>query len=407
MTFLHKNFIIRRKFDQWVLAIGGATLPLRLGIGPVVVFLFSCIGIYLTAFRHKSTKPFVGVFLIAFVLYFFWVFGLIIWRDQLSFSNRQIGYTLLTVLFAFAGPGMVLVRDPLRFYVLGVRVGILVAAIAATIAWMWTGQRVGIGGNQAVFAYLAAATAVAATLPIKNAPRFLGNGVQWLVLGMVTTIFSETRAILVIFPIVLAVEVIAYVRRFNWKKQSAIYALIIAFLAVMSVTGPVNRVIETRFSTMVNYYETGDKSVWGDKRSADIRMAMWSGAIGTIKEHPFTGVGTIDKMKLVEAHAGENKKLLKNFWHVHNIALDELLHNGLIGLILLTVAFVAAFIKLWRTAPDCCTRRVLIYFAAVTLAYGMLHAPLLHETTIATIMLFIGVLYAASVKRIIYKPQLH
>lgn len=405
MTFLHKNFIKRRKFDQWVLALGGAALPIRVGLGPTIVFIFSCIGIYLTTFRHKSTKPFVGYFLFFMVLYFIWVFALIIWRDQLSFSNRQIGYTLLLVLYAFAGAGMVLVRDPLRFYTLGSRVGIFLAAVIATIVSLYSGGRVGMGGNQAVFAFVAAVAAIAATLPIANAPRFLRNGPQWLGLGLLAITVSETRAVLVVVPCFLAIELIVYLRQFNWRKQSAIYAVLTALLTAMVVVGPVGAVIEKRFVTMIDYYETGNAAVWKDKDSADIRMAMWRGAVATIKEHPLAGVGIIDKMSLVQAHAGADTKLLKGFIHVHNVVLDELLHNGVIGLLLLSMAFVALFVQLWKTAPDCGTKRVLSYFAVVTLAYGMLHAPLLHETSIAVIMLFLGVLNAARVKRVIYKPQ--
>ncbi len=407
MTFLHRNFIKRRKFDQWVLAFGGLTMPIRVGLGPVVVFLFSCIGIYLTAFRHKSTKPFVGIFLISIIFYFVWVFGLIIWRGQLELGNRQIGYTLLLVLFSFAGPGMVLVRDPLRFYVLGSRVGIFLAAMAAMFVSLYSGVRVGIGGNQAVFAFVAAVAAISATLPVQNAPRFLRNGPQWLALGLLAIMVSETRAVLVVLPLFLAVEIIACVRKFSWQKQSGIYAILAAALAAMLVVGPAGTVIEKRFATMLNYYETGDAAQWKDKSSADIRMAMWRGAVEVIKAHPLTGVGTIDKMPLVQAHAGANKKLLNGFGHVHNVVLDELLHDGIVGLALLLTAFISLFVQLWKTAPDCGTKRVLSYFALVMIAYGMLHAPLFHETSIAVIMLFLGVLNAARVKRVIYKPHLN
>lgn len=403
MTFLHRNFIKRRNFDQWVLALGGATMPIRIGLGPVVVFLFSCIGIYLTAFRHKSTKPFIGLFLLSILLYFFWVFGLIIWRDQLSFSNRQIGYTLLLVLFSFAGPGMVLVRDPVRFFSLGSRIGIILAAMAAIFVSLSTGARVGIGGNQAVFAFVAAAIAISATLPVQNAPRFLRNGPQWLALGLLAVLVSETRAVLVVMPLLLLIEIVIYLRRFNWKKQSAVYLGLLVLAVAMFSFGPAGKVVEKRFTTMLHYYESGDATQWKDKKSADIRMAMWRGAVAVIQYNPITGVGTQDKMSLVQAHAGADKKLLKGFWHVHNIILDEILHNGIIGLLLLSTAFITIFVQLWRAASDDTTKRVLCYFAVVLLAYGMFHAPLLHETCIAVIMLFIGSLNAARVKRIIYK----
>lgn len=407
MTFLHRNFIKRRKFDQWVLALGGLIMPIRVGSGPIVVFLFSCIGIYLTAFRHKSTKPFVGLFLFFIIFYFLWTFGLMIWRDQLVLSNRHIGYTLLLALFSFAGAGMLLIRDPLRFYVLGSRVGIFMAAAFALIVSLYSGARVGVGGNQAVFAFVAAIGAISATLPIHNAPRFLPNGPQWLALGLLGVMVSETRAVLAVLPLILAVEIIAYVRKLSWQKQIGIYTVLAAFMAAMLVVGPAGKIIETRFTSMINYYETGDATVWSDKVSADIRMAMWRGAYETIKEYPLTGVGSLHKVEIVQSHLGEERALLDGFIHLHNVVVDELLNSGIIGLFLLLASFLSIFFQLWKTAPDCGTKRVLSYFALVMIAYGMLHAPLAHEASIASIMLFLGVLNAARVKRIIYKPHLN
>ncbi|GAA0592014.1 O-antigen ligase family protein [Paenochrobactrum glaciei] len=407
MTFLYKSFLKRRKIDPWVLAVGGAAMPVRIGLGPLAVFLFSCIGIYLTAFRHKSTKPFVGLFMLFLVLYCLWTLGLMVWRDQLAINNRHIGYTLLLLLYSFVGAGMVLVRDPLRFYVLGSRVGIFLSGIFALFMSLYSGARVGVGGNEAVFSFVAAVGAVSATLPIQNAPRFLRNGPQWLALGLLAVIVSETRAILVVLPLILLVEIIAYVRKLSWQKQGGVYAVLAAFIAAMLVVGPIGKVIETRFAAMLNYYETGDATVWSDKVSADIRIAMWRGAIETIKENPLTGVGSIHKVEIVQSHLGDERELLDGFIHVHNVVFDELLNGGLIGFLLLTAAFMSVFVQLWKTAPDCGTKRVLSYFAIVTIAYGMLHAPLVHETTIAVIMLFLGVLNAARVKRVIYKPHLN
>ncbi|MBB6260381.1 O-antigen ligase [Paenochrobactrum gallinarii] len=281
------------------------------------------------------------------------------------------------------------------------------AAAFALIVSLYSGARVGVGGNQAVFAFVAAIGAISATLPIHNAPRFLPNGPQWLALGLLGVMVSETRAVLAVLPLILAVEIIAYVRKLSWQKQIGIYTVLAAFMAAMLVVGPAGKIIETRFTSMINYYETGDATVWSDKVSADIRMAMWRGAYETIKEYPLTGVGSLHKVEIVQSHLGEERALLDGFIHLHNVVVDELLNSGIIGLFLLLASFLSIFFQLWKTAPDCGTKRVLSYFALVMIAYGMLHAPLAHEASIASIMLFLGVLNAARVKRIIYKPHLN
>lgn len=96
--------------------------------------------------------------------------GLILFRGEPFHDNRQIGYTLLIAIFAFAGSGMVLVRDPLRAYVLGARVGTLLAVVIALYLAVTNGGRIGVGGNQAVFAFVAAVAAISAAVPCAMPP---------------------------------------------------------------------------------------------------------------------------------------------------------------------------------------------------------------------------------------------
>ncbi len=120
---------------------------------------------YLSGLRSSRDNPHVRQEILPFiVLYGVWSLGLILFRGEPFQDNRQIGYTLLITVFAFAGSGMVLVRDPLRAYVLGARVGTLLAVIAAVYLSATDGGRIGIGGNQAVFAFVAGVAAISAAI---------------------------------------------------------------------------------------------------------------------------------------------------------------------------------------------------------------------------------------------------
>ncbi len=92
--------------------------------------------------------------------------------------------------------------------------------------------------------------------------------------------------------------------------------------------------------------------------------------------------------------------MLDGFRHVHNTVLDELLNDGIVGLIFMACAFISIFVYLWRTADSWAMRRALIYFALVCGSYGMLHNPLLHEVTISSTMFFLAALNAAASRRI-------
>lgn len=319
------------------------------------------------------------------------------WRGELNSENRQIGYVLLLWLYSFAGLGMVLVREPMRMFAFGSRIGVILCAIAvAGEEFLW-GGRIGIGGNPAVFAYAAAMAAVAATLPMRDAPKLLPNGPWYLIIGSGIVFASETRAVMLTLALLALAEIIVLISRIaSHKVKIGSSFILVACLTAVVTVGPVASVLSQRFSGMVHYYETGDSSRWGDKASADTREQMWRGAIKVVSQHPLAGVGSEQKMDAVRAALGDEASLLKGYIHVHNAILDEYLVNGIIGLILLFGAAFSGFVFLWQNNSDCAVRRVLIYFAITWGGYAMLHNPLLHETSIAVTMFFFSVLYATT-----------
>ncbi|MGP2492980.1 O-antigen ligase family protein [Mesorhizobium sp. PUT5] len=382
-----------------MLSVGALTMPVRIGLGPLVLFLFSCIGIYLASARHNTARLFARSFYVYVVAYAIWSLGLILYRGEPILDNRQIGYVALLAVFAFAAPGMVLVRDPLRAYVLGSRIGVVLAAAAAAGMSLFVNERVGIGGNAAVFAFVSAVGAISAAIPLRNAPRWLPNGPQWLVLGIVAAMASGTRAVIVVLPLFALAEIVIHLRRCSVRQQ--IYAIAGAVVAVIAVAGPATNVLSDRFTGMIEYYDTGDSTKWEDKFSADIRLAMWRGAATVISQAPIVGVGASAKMDMVREAAGPQGHMLDGFRHVHNTLLDELLNDGVVGLALLLAAFFSIFAYLWRAAAEAGMRRALIYFVIVGISYGMLHNPLLHEMTISSIMFFIAALNATATSRLL------
>ncbi len=63
------------------------------------------------------------------------------------------------------------------------------------------GGRIGVGGNEAVFAFVAGVAAISAAIPIGKTHRYLPNGPHWLILGLVSVLASETRAVIVVLPV--------------------------------------------------------------------------------------------------------------------------------------------------------------------------------------------------------------
>ncbi len=406
MRILQRNFLLRRRVDLWLLCLAALAMPLRLFPMPLVLFVFGCIGFYLSLYKHRFHRLYGTAFFILISAYMVWSLGLMAMRGELDIANRQIGYVLLLWLYSFAGLGMVLIREPARMMALGTRIGVVLCAFAVVAEALWAGGRIGIGGNPAVFAYSAAIAAVAATLPVRTAPRLLPNGSYYLIIGTGIVFASQTRAVMLTLAAVALSELVVLVSRIASHKVKIGGTLVLAScLTILVTVGPVASVLSERFSGMVHYYETGDSSRWADKASADIRGQMWRGSAQVIAHHPLIGVGAEQKMPAVKAELGEQAALLEGFIHVHNAALDEMLVNGVIGLVLLAGAALCGLAFLWRNNPDPAIRRVLIYFALVWGSYAMLHNPLLHETSIAVTMFFFSVLYAATARNMLRKAS--
>lgn len=397
MKFTTRSFLLRRRIDGWLLLAGAVSMPLRISLSAVAMVLFSCIGAYLVVIRHRSVRLFSNRFQLFAVLYALWSCGLILWRSDQPLGDRQLGYSLMFALFAFAGPGMVLIARPMRMFVIGSRIGVALALAAALAVSILYGGRIGIGGNEAVFAFVVAVAALAATIPTDNAPRWLPNGPYYLIIGAVATLLSETRAVMAVIPLFLLVEVIVALQRFGLRTRAIAYGVCLAAVIGAGMAPKVQDVVVDRWVSMTYYY-AGLSDTWSGRSSADIRLAMWDGATEVISEHPFIGVGSQAKMQAVGAKLGNEKRLLSGFIHVHNSVLDELLSHGIVGLALMLAALATAAGFVWRNSNVAAERRNLIYFLVLTCAYGMLHNPFLHETTLGAIFLYIAVFHA-SVRR--------
>lgn len=401
MKFTTRSFLLRRRIDSWLLLAGAVSQPLRIGFAGLVTFLISCIGVYLVAIRHRSVRLFSNRFQLFAVLYALWSCGLILWRSEQPLEDRQLGYSLLFALFAFAGPGMVLIARPMRMFVIGSRIGIVLALLAAIGISILYGGRIGIGGNQAVFAFVVAAAAVAATIPIDKAPRWLPNGPYYLIIGCGAAVLSETRAVMAVLPIFAAIELVVALRRYGLRTRVLASAVGLAVLLGAGMTSKVQDVVTDRWISMTSYYAGLSKS-WSGRSSADIRLALWDGAVKVISKHPIIGVGSEAKMQLVRDELDakfDKRQKLSRYMHVHNSLLDELLGHGVIGLSLMLAAIVSAAGFAWRNSNLAAERRNLAYFLLLTIAYGMLHNPFLHETTLAAFFLYLGVFHAAVSRR--------
>lgn len=392
LSITKKIFLMGRRIDSVFLWFAAAAMPLRVALQPIVLFCFSCIGIYLAAGRHRTIRMFNVPFIAFAMLYSLWSIILILLRGEPILDNRQIGYSLLITVFAFAGSGMVLVRDPLRIFVLGSRIAVFLAAIISLYLYVTKGSRVGINGNEAVFAYAMSVSAIAASFQIKNAPSTTPNSPLWLLLGILSVAASETRALLPLLCLFFIIEVALFLRAYSWKKQITIYSGAVLVLILIVYKGHIYDGALTRFNDLILYLQSINDPTSRADMSTQLRVEMWKGAIEVIKMNPWFGSGNYYKMDLVREAVQIQD--LGSFLHVHNFLLDELLNHGIIGLFFLLAMLSSFFIYAWIALCSTNLRRVFMYFGMIFFSYAMFHNVMLHESTIAMTFMIFAVLNA-------------
>ncbi|MGN7292002.1 O-antigen ligase family protein [Rhizobium sp. SAFR-030] len=391
--------LARRRIDPTVFAAASAAFPLYIPIPVVLAGMFGLSGIYVALSRVRRLVEHLCSPYGLIVLYCLWSLVLIGARGQLEAGNRQLGFMVLLLGLTFIAPGLCLVRRPLRTFILGARVGVYAAFVLALVMSISFGdalERWNGGGNAAIVALLILLGAITATIRLNNPPKCLPNGLQHIALASFPIFLTETRAVLIVVPILFLAEFFFWSLRWRPRIRNRSYAAVLLAAGLMLLAPPVQNMIAGRFVTVYEHYVAG-KSDDG-MESGDIRLTMWKAAAQVIREHPLSGVGIMDMFPHMKVAAGPNAEMIAGFKHVHNFVLQELLANGVVGLVLLGSIVAAFLLTVLRRAPEESMRRAAIYFFCSVGIFGMLHDPLYHELCMSTIMLFVGA-YMAQFRR--------
>lgn len=381
----------RRRWDALLLGFGTACLSLLVSAGKVAFLFFAVCGLYLAVARPRSLRGAPTAFMGALAGWAVWQIGLSLVRGESVDGNRVLSYAALEFACALLPLGLGLVRHPARVLAWGARLGLLVLVVATPIEYAMTGARVGLGKNEAIFAFVVGAVAILARLPTGGRVAFLPDGRFWTYLAAVPIALSGTRAAMLLFAITGLLDLRHAVPRLRAHGRRAAIAivggLIVAMLAVVPVGGFLSDRVESGVAELEAYEATGLAV-----GSVDTRLAMWSSALRVLAEHPFVGVGGVERMRLVAAEAGPNAHEILRYQHLHNIVLDEALSSGLIGVALMGAALAAFLAGVFRRASDPVVRDAGVALVAFTFVFGLFHGVLLNEWMVLVIFSGMGII---------------
>lgn len=254
-------------------------------------------------------------------------------RNGISGVEKPLKMLLLVpLLLAISQKGL---RE--QFLYIGVTIGMLLAAAAATYQYNWLGiLRPGVHYNPLPFSEVAMsgfAVLLGASAVQRGRQKFI------YIVGMLAALYcvllSGSRgSLLAIFP--MGCVLLLWL---GWRGQLslvmtprrvlAVVMIVIAAAAVawnssifVQRVGLVSAELEDYFENRVTQNNVG------------IRLEMWRGALLAATEYPFLGVGVHSRESFIQekVDAGELMPTVLNLHHAHSEYFEGLQTNGLLGL---------------------------------------------------------------------------
>ncbi|KQZ94139.1 hypothetical protein ASD64_04490 [Mesorhizobium sp. Root157] len=377
--------------------------------------------------------PAVGGSVISFMLYSFFVWGLMSlalkrFEFQMTRSDRALAWTftafaaliVLTALIgpnrseiphsivwllAFLSPWVVIPRlrasrgiDLLQPYIIGAAIGVTAAALLAFVQSSISGIRAeGGAGNAAVFSMMSLCLMGIGGLNIASPSKTREVlAISAVVGGIVALSISLTRGVgLMIFPI-LALLVIFAPARWRFVVMRPLSGLVVAVAAIALYN--VQRLLDGRWNETLRELHrllTGVQTT----RGIGERLRLWRAGWDAFFDSPVWGHGIQNRMTSLIPELSKDGLPIRGFTHAHNGFLSFALDGGIITLAALAAVLCVPVFIAWRAPRDPSYRTRLFLALILFTAYvgcGMTQIMFKHDIMDA-FFIFCALLIAASI----------
>ena len=394
--------LFRRKLDGVIFGLGAFMFLLPTETSAIIFGVFGVMGLYLLAFRPiKSLRHLDMKYVLATLIFAAACLAINLLNGSLPEDLRWSSYPLYYLLIVPVAVGAVLVRDPLRQFVLGTRAGMVALAVWALAEVAAGGARFGFGSNAANAAFAIAFLAVVSRLDVLSAPRFLANRRIFFYIALIPILISQTRAVLPVFAVGLALDLFILTRTSmsSWKtagRQNAFIWIIALALGAGSIWF-ISPILSQRVQTTVKEISVVlEHSEPTGAYGMSARIIQWQAALNLIKENPLLGRGGYGiSAAIVEHNPPQYQKYIESFTFVHNFILDETIQRGLLGLMLTLGFFGFCFYRIYRRGDSSMKENVLLVLT-LTFSFGMLHYLLVIDRHVALYALYFVLLTTAN-----------
>lgn len=401
--FTQKRILLfRRKLDGVVFGLGAFLFLLPTETSAIIFAIFGVMGLYLLVFRPaKSLRHLDRRYVVATLIFSTACFATNLLNGSLPEDLRWSSYPLYYLLIIPVAVGTVLVRDPLRQFVLGARAGLVVLALWGLSVAALEGGRFGFGSNAANASFAIAFLAIVSRLSVEHAPRLLANRWIFFYIALIPILISQTRAVLPVFIAGLVWDLFCLSRsdlkslrptgrqaKLAWIVMLMLGAGSIWLVYPMFVQRVQTTIKEVRIS--LEYSESTGLS------GISTRLVQWQAALNLIQENPLLGRGGHGISAEIAKHSpAYNQEDLEQYSFVHNFILDETLQRGLAGLTLLFGYFGFCLFRIYKHGDPSMKENVLLILI-LTFSFGLLHYLLVKDRHVALYALYFLLLTTAN-----------
>jgi len=218
--------------------------------------------------------------------------------------------------------------------------------------------------------------------------------------GVIAIFLSASRGSWLSFLILSIVYIMLVYKPFlknnNKRKLSLVLIVLTMFTFIGTQTNADKKILKA--ISEVQDWRYGDTS----RTSNGLRMEMWKSGIKAASDSPLFGYGYRNANKIASEYASNNNKRIKEFSHLHNEYITNLVSAGIVGLIALLTLLMTPLIYFYKNLKDersyyYAVMGILLCSGYIT--FGFTHIAFGEEHINAFYVLFISLLLPKVMKK--------
>ena len=329
----------------------------------LILLILTVLGAYTVITKKKNPFQIQELKILSWLTigYFGVILLSILISDGFSADFHSMGRKLQFLLAPLIMLAIFQVNLPLKKLLLSLKIGlIIIGSITLTQFILATQFQIHLGDtwsrpsgmmNQNIFGDIAVAMLFLSLVHVfkENKKERVVTFIAALA-GVIAIFLSASRGSWLSFLILSIVYIVLVYKPFlknnNKRKFSLALLVLTMFVSIGTQTDADKKI--SKAITEVQDWRYGDTS----RTSNGLRMEMWKSGINAASDSPWFGYGYRNANKIASKYASSNNKRIKEFSHLHNEYITNLVSAGIVGLTALLTLLIMPLIYFYKNLKD-------------------------------------------------------